>query len=80
MAANRDGFKDLGEAPDAVAAYNPTRPRPSDPSGLARNLRLRENGRWPRRAGHDRPSMVRAMSVRITSLVPAMIDQARLLR
>ncbi len=45
MTSHRDGFKDLGEAADAVAAYNLDRPRPSDPSGLRKNLRLRENGR-----------------------------------
>lgn len=45
MTANRDGFADLNAAADAVAAYNPDRPRPKDPSGLLRNLRLREDGR-----------------------------------
>tara|TARA_R110000824_G_scaffold113035_4_gene262568 strand:- start:424 stop:1329 length:906 start_codon:yes stop_codon:yes gene_type:complete len=45
MRANPDGFSTLDEAVDAVAAYNPDRPRPSDPSGLMRNLRLRDNGR-----------------------------------
>lgn len=39
------GFATLEEAADAVAAYNPDRPRPNDPSGLMRNLRLREDGR-----------------------------------
>ena len=33
------------EAADGVAAYMPHRPRPADPSGLRRNLRLREGGR-----------------------------------
>jgi len=45
MTANHDGFADLNEAADAVAAYNPDRPRPKDPSGLMRNLRLRDDGR-----------------------------------
>ena len=45
MRANPDGFSSLDEAVDAVAAYNPDRPRPRDPSGLMRNLRLRDNGR-----------------------------------
>lgn len=39
MRANADGFGSVEEAADAVAAYNPTRPRPKDPSGLRRNLR-----------------------------------------
>lgn len=39
------GFATLDEVADAVAAYNPNRPRPSDPEGLKKNLRLRD-GRW----------------------------------
>jgi pimeloyl-ACP methyl ester carboxylesterase len=41
MSARPDGFANLEEAIDAVAAYNPHRPRPADSSGLMRNLRLR---------------------------------------
>ncbi|MGF6754332.1 alpha/beta fold hydrolase [Paraburkholderia sp. GAS42] len=40
-----DGFANIEEASDAVAAYNPHRPRPRDPRGLMKNLRLREDGR-----------------------------------
>ncbi len=40
------GFGSLEEAADAVAAYNPHRPRTNDASGLAKNLRLDEDGRW----------------------------------
>jgi pimeloyl-ACP methyl ester carboxylesterase len=39
------GFDTLDEVADAVAAYNPHRPRPSDHSGLRKNLRERD-GRW----------------------------------
>lgn len=39
------GFASIDEAADAVAAYLPHRPRPSDLSGLRRNLRPGENGR-----------------------------------
>ena len=47
MAANLEtGFGSLEEVADAVAAYNPHRPRPSDLSGLKKNVRLREDGRW----------------------------------
>jgi len=46
MSANPDGFASLEEAADAVAAYLPHRPRPKDTSGLQRNLRQRENGRF----------------------------------
>jgi len=45
MRSHLDGFASLEEAADAVASYNPHRPRPRDPSGLARNLRLRD-GRY----------------------------------
>ncbi len=41
-----DGFGSLEEAADAVAAYNPHRPRPKDLSGLQKNLRQRADGRW----------------------------------
>jgi pimeloyl-ACP methyl ester carboxylesterase len=41
-----DGFATLDDAADAIAAYQPHRPRPSDLSGLAKNLRLGEDGRW----------------------------------
>jgi len=40
-----DGFANIEEASDAVASYNPHRPRPRDPRGLMKNLRLREDGR-----------------------------------
>jgi pimeloyl-ACP methyl ester carboxylesterase len=47
MTANMEtGFGSLDEVADAVAAYNPHRPRPSDLSGLRRNLRQREDGRF----------------------------------
>ncbi|RJF91693.1 alpha/beta fold hydrolase [Noviherbaspirillum saxi] len=46
MSANPDGFASVAEADDAVAAYNPTRPRPRNLDGLSKNLRLRDNGRW----------------------------------
>lgn len=40
------GYASLDEAADAVAAYQPHRPRPSDHSGLEKNLRLDPDGRW----------------------------------
>ena len=45
MTGHRNGFANLAEAVEAVAAYNPERPRPTDPSGLRKNLRLRDDGR-----------------------------------
>ncbi|MDX6008152.1 alpha/beta fold hydrolase [Cupriavidus necator] len=42
MNANLDGFGSIDEAADAVARYNPNRPRPKNPEGLRRNLRERD--------------------------------------
>lgn len=46
MRGHPEGFATLEEAADAVAAYNPERPRPRDAGGLRRNLRQRADGRW----------------------------------
>jgi non-heme chloroperoxidase len=46
MNARPDGFADLEEAADAVAVYNPNRPRPRNVDGLRKNLRLGADGRW----------------------------------
>lgn len=45
MTAHDDGFASLEAAVDAVADYNPNRPRSSNPQGLMRNLRMRDDGR-----------------------------------
>jgi len=46
MSAAPDGFSSLEEAADAIAAYRPNRPRPSNLDGLRKNLRRGEDGRW----------------------------------
>ncbi|MBA3605250.1 MAG: alpha/beta hydrolase [Acidimicrobiia bacterium] len=46
MRQGLDGFADLEAAADAIATYNPHRPRPRDLSGLTKNLRQRDDGRW----------------------------------
>ena len=46
MNRNPDGFATVEEAADAVAEYREHRSRPKDVSGLKKNLRLRDNGRW----------------------------------
>ena len=46
MAARPDGFASLDEAADFVAAYLPHRPRPTDTSGLEKNLRRGADGRY----------------------------------
>jgi pimeloyl-ACP methyl ester carboxylesterase len=45
MKSHIEGFATLENAADAVSAYNPTRPRPKDISGLMTNLRRHANGR-----------------------------------
>jgi len=46
MRAGMRGFDTLEDAADAIAAFNPNRPRPTDLSGLRKNLRHRGDGRW----------------------------------
>jgi non-heme chloroperoxidase len=46
MAGHPDGFASLEEVADAVAAYNPHRPRPANLEGLRKNVRMRADGRW----------------------------------
>lgn len=46
MSAAPDGFATLDEAADAIAAYRPNRPRPSNLDGLRKNLRRGDDGRW----------------------------------
>lgn len=41
-----DGFATLEEASDAIAAYNPHRPRPKSLDGLRKNLVQGDDGRW----------------------------------
>lgn len=46
MRAGMRGFDTLDDAADAVATFNPNRPRPRDVTGLRKNLRERGDGRW----------------------------------
>ena len=46
MTAHGDGFASHAEAADAISAYYPDRPRPKDLSGLSKNLRLGDDGRY----------------------------------
>ena len=46
MTARPDGFANLEEVADAVAAYIPHRPRPKNLSGLEKNLRKGPDGRY----------------------------------
>lgn len=46
MASAPDGFASLEEVADAIASYNPHRPRPSNLDGLRKNVRQWDDGRW----------------------------------
>jgi pimeloyl-ACP methyl ester carboxylesterase len=46
MQSHPQGFANFEEAADAISEYLPHRPRPRDLSGLKRNLRLRDDGRY----------------------------------
>lgn len=46
MASAPDGFASLEEVADAIASYNPHRPRPANLDGLRKNVRQWDDGRW----------------------------------
>jgi pimeloyl-ACP methyl ester carboxylesterase len=46
MRANPEGFATLEDVADAIAAYNPHRPRPTNLLGLKKNVRRGADGRW----------------------------------
>lgn len=46
MTSHPEGFASVAEAAAAVAEFLPHRPRPNDPAGLAKNLRLGKDGRY----------------------------------
>jgi non-heme chloroperoxidase len=46
MGQGADGFATLEEVADAIAAYQPHRPRPRQLDGLAKNVRLGADGRY----------------------------------
>lgn len=78
MRAHSNGFANIEEAADAVAAYNPHRPRPKNPAGLAKNLRVREDGRlywhWDPRMLDNNPPPEPG------GYVTTMVDNARKIR
>lgn len=57
MKGSSNGFESLEAAADAVASYLPHRERPEDLSGLNKNLRLSEDGRY---RWHWDPKMLEA--------------------
>ena len=87
-----DGFATLEEVADAVGAYNPHRPRPTDLSGLRKNLRERDgrfywhwdpafvNGRWGTgetgRSSLTEPARLNAAATGLT--VPTLLVRGRM--
>lgn len=74
MKARPDGYAHLDEVADAVAAYQPHRERPKDVSGLAKNLRQREDGRW---YWHWDPAFLEEMFVPQPEMGPRLEAAAR---
>lgn len=74
MTAAPEGFASLEEAAEAVAGYRKHRARPKDLSGLRKNLRLGEDGRWrwhwdPAFMGPDRIAGPRSTAPRAGSFM-----------
>ncbi|HYB99141.1 MAG TPA: alpha/beta hydrolase [Candidatus Limnocylindrales bacterium] len=88
MRAFPDGFASVDEAADCIAAYLPHRSRPADTSGLAKNLRLGEDGRWrwhwdprflndkPRSAHNEFPARMNAAARALR--VPTLLVRGRM--
>jgi non-heme chloroperoxidase len=70
MRAHPEGFASVEEAADSVATYLPHRPRPSDVSGLRKNLRHGDDGRY---YWHWDPRM---LDGKIDSLQPERFEKA----
>jgi len=71
-------YRRYGSWPDAVAAYNPHRPRPKNVSGLLKNLRYRADGRlhW-----HWDPAFIRrADPVEPPQFTDVLLQAARRIR
>jgi non-heme chloroperoxidase len=78
MTDRPDGFASLEEAAEAIAAYREHRSRPSDLQGLAKNLRLGEDGRY--RWHWDPKFMSRERRERNTLTPDRLLNAARGLR
>ncbi len=72
-----DGFGSLDEVADAIQAYNPHRPRPSDLSGLEKNLRRGEDDRW---YWHWDPAFITGTRSSADETRSSLVDESRLHR
>lgn len=77
MKQRPEGYASLDEVADAVAEYQPHRERPKDISGLAKNLRRGEDGRY---RWHWDPAFLAEMSVPRAELGPRLEEASRALR
>jgi len=75
MTGRPEGFESLAEAAAAVAEYMPHRPRPANTDGLARNLRLGEDGRY--RWHWDPAFMTDERRPRTSNRVDIFVEHAR---
>jgi pimeloyl-ACP methyl ester carboxylesterase len=88
MNAHPEGFAAIEDAADAIAAYLPHRPKRQDASGLSKNLRLGDDGRWrwhwdprflsgPPRSSHEHyPERMNAAARALR--VPALLVRGRM--
>jgi len=75
MTGRPEGFESLDDAATAVAEYMPHRPRPANTDGLARNLRLGEDGRY--RWHWDPAFMTEDRRPRTSDRVDIFVEHAR---
>ena len=68
-----EGFASLEEAADAVSRYLPHRPRPKDVSGLRKNLRRGDDGRW---RWHWDPGFLRREGPEQSPFQPGVLEAA----
>ncbi|KTE33765.1 MULTISPECIES: alpha/beta fold hydrolase [unclassified Sphingopyxis] len=83
MHGHKDGFASVDDAAAAVAAYNPQRARPSDTSGLMKNLRPRDDGRlywhWDPRILDTAPTTHHIVVEHATATLGDLVDMPVLL-
>ena len=73
MTAHPNGFATLADAADAVAAYQPDRPRPQNSDGLKKNLRHGADGRY---RWHWDPAMMSGEGRMNATRDPARLEHA----
>jgi pimeloyl-ACP methyl ester carboxylesterase len=73
MRSHPEGFASVEEAADAVSAFLPHRPRPSDVSGLAKNLRRDADGRY---RWHWDPAFMSAGRLGMDTMNPERFEDA----